>query len=467
MRRAVTVSIAFAVLLGATAFIGGGDDTRTYRAQFSRAVQLFPGGKVRVVGVDVGQITDVQNRRDGVEVSFTVDDPEVQLPADVQAAIIPVSLLGERYIQLLPAYTGGPTLPENSLIGIDRTAVPAEPDELLRSLQDYFGALDPAVVSRFVGNTARLLEGNGQELGELIVEASELVQTLSAKRGDLAAIIVQFDRLSRALATRQVGIQELIRNYNTVATTLTGNRAALEGTSTGLSDAAEQLASLLVAHRRPLHQDVRTLTRTGRTVAKNIDRLTETGGWAVRLFRAASNAVDYNKDWLRLNNQGHELAGLILMRLQKRLMDWCNEILPDVPIECGTPRFWAEEVPSLFCFAQRCPKPPSPNASAEEQLTQAIEQVPELVNDLLERARELACADAEDRLACLQKKKALIRCADAAHPDKCLRRRAVKLSCGGTADVQACIDEARHHDLQDLVEGLLDETLGSPPGVLP
>ncbi|MDQ4006438.1 MAG: MCE family protein [Actinomycetota bacterium] len=464
MRRVVSVSIAFAVLLGATAFIGGADDTRTYRAQFSRAVQLFPGGKVRVVGVDVGQITDVQNSRDGVEVTFTVDDPQIQLPADVQAAIIPVSLLGERYIQLLPAYTGGPTLPENSLIGADRTAVPAEPDELLRSLQDYFGALDPAVVGRFVGTTARLLEGNGQELGELIVEASELVQTLSAKRGDLAAIIVQFDRLSRALATRQAGIQELIRNYNTVATTLTGNRVALEGTITGLSDAAEQLASLLVAHRRPLHQDVRTLTRTGRTVTKNIDRLTETGKWAVRLFRAASNAVDYNKDWLRLNNQGQELVGLIVMRLEERLMDWCMDL--GLPV-CSLTRYWEREVPSLFCFADRCPEPPKPNDTVEEQLTQAIEQVPELVNDLLERARDLACVDAEDRLACLEKKKALIHCADSVHPERCLRRRAIKLSCGGTGDVQACIEEARHDDLQDLVEGLLEQTLGSPPEVLP
>ncbi|MGH2685007.1 MAG: hypothetical protein ACRDJP_06040, partial [Actinomycetota bacterium] len=115
----------------------------------------------------------------------------------------------------------------------------------------------------------------------------------------------------------------------------------------------------------------------------------------------------------------------------------------------------------------RCPAPPRANASAEEQLTQAIEQVPELVNDLLERARALACADAEDRAACLEKKKALILCADAAHPERCLRRRAVKLSCDGTADVAACIEDARHDDLQDLVEGLLDETLGSPPEVLP
>ena len=157
-------------------------------------------------------------------------------------------------------------------------------------------------------------------------------------------------------------------------------------------------------------------------------------------------------------------SALIVMRLQERLIDWCMDL--GLPV-CSLTRFWDREVPSLFCYADRCPEPPKKNASVEEQLTQAIEQVPELVNDLLERARNLACADAEDRAACLEKKKALIHCADAAHPERCLRRRAVELACEGPTDVNACLEETRHEDLEDLVDGLLEETLGTPPAVVP
>ena len=464
----MAVTLALATLVGATAFLGSGDDggPRTYRATFSRAIQLFPAGKVRVVGVDVGEIVDVRTMGGGVEVEFRVDDPDVRIPADVEAAIVPVSLLGERYIQLLPAYEGGPELEEGATIPIERTAVPSEPDELLRSLQDYFGALDPEVVGGFVENAARLLEGNGQELNQLIGEASTLVQTLSSKRGDLAAIIVQFDRLSTALATRQQGLRRLIHSYNTVAHTLTGNRVALEGTIVGLSNAAEELAALLVTHRKPLHQDIRRLTRTGRTIGRNIDSLTETGHWANRLFRAASRAVDYNEDWLRLNNQGQELAGLILMRLQERLVAWCMDLgLP----ECAFPRYWAREVPSLFCFAEKCPAPPKGTGSAEEELAQAIEQVPDLADELLEEARDITCADDPDVQACLERRRALIDCADAANPARCLRRRSVKIACAGATDVRACIERARRSDLTDLVEGLLEGTIGDdgPIGGLP
>ena len=460
VKKAVAVVVAVLSVFGATAFFGDDEpEPRYYTAVFSRAVQLFPGGKVRVVGVDVGEITDVRNIPGGVEVAFRVDDADVAIPANVEAAIVPMSLLGERYIQLLSSTEAGPPLQSGAVIPIERTAVPSEPDELLRSLQDYFGALDPDVVGRFVGNAANLLRGTGAELNTLIGEASSLVQTLSSKRGDLAAIIVQFDRLSRALATRQEGIKDLIRTYNTVAHTLTGNRVALEGTITGLSDAAEELASLLLQHRRPLNNDIRRLTRTSRTISRNIDALTQTGHWAKRLFSAASRAVDYDEDWLRLNNQGQELAGLIVMRLEERLMEWCSELSP-VPDVCGTPRYWEQEVPALFCFDDTCAEPPKHEDTVEEQLTDAIADVPALVDSLIDRAQELSCADAPDRAACLEKKKALVKCARAGNPGACLKRRAVRISCAG--EVRACIERAKRQDIRELVEALLEETVGNP-----
>jgi phospholipid/cholesterol/gamma-HCH transport system substrate-binding protein len=463
------MSVALAVILVAlgltvtTAFIGRGEP-RTYRAVFSRAVQLFPGGKVRVLGVDVGQITDVRVAGDGVEVDFRIDEEDTLLPADVQAAIVPMSLLGERYVQLFPAYTGGPFLEEGATIPAERTAVPSEPDELLRSLQDYLGALDPATVSGFVQNTARLLEGNGEELNSLIGHASGVMETLAAKRGDLAQIVVEFDRLSRALATRQEGLAQLIQSYNTVARTLTGNRIALEGTITGLNDAASELASLLIAHRRPLHRDIRILTRTGRTIDRNVDALAETGYWAQRLFRAASKAVDFNQDWLRLNNQGQELGGMIILRLEERLVGLCEDLgLP----QCSSPRYWAQEVPGLFCFSQHCAtaqEPPKPEET-QQQLTEAIDQIPQLAQELLDEARSLSCADADDHQACLERKDILLQCAEADHPQRCLRKKTAKLVCDGAQDVQACVEQQGDAQLGDVVDSLLEDTLGDPLGL--
>ncbi|HXJ63869.1 MAG TPA: MCE family protein, partial [Actinomycetota bacterium] len=322
VRRFACGLLAAALLVVGMTACGGGRP-HGYAAEFRRAVQVFPGIKVRVLGVDVGHVTDVVNTPDGVKVSFQIDT-DTRLPANVEAAVVPVSLLGERYIQLFPAYNGGPVLDPGTTIPLTRTAVPAEPDELLRSLQDYLGGLDPNTVSKFVENGAALLQGNGTSVNRFIHNGTDLLSTLNAKRDDLAQLIVELDKVTTTLSTRQQAIGQLIRNYDAVSGTLDENRTALEGTVTGLNDAATQLAALLLAHRKPLHSDIESLTRTGQTLVKNVDALAQTGHWATLLFMAASRAVDYNHDWLRLGNQGQELASLILLRLEQRLMELCS-----------------------------------------------------------------------------------------------------------------------------------------------
>ncbi len=383
MRRAFAPLLCVLFVLPGCSLTGGSEGP-TYRAMFVRAIQVFPAIKVRVLGVDVGVVTDVRTAANGVQVTFRMDDPTTKLPANVQAAVVPMSLLGERYIQLFPSYQSGPALQPGSTIPLTRTTVPAEPDELLRSLQDYLGALDPETVTRFVENAARAVDGAGEDLNRLIHSATAVLETLSAKGGDISKLIVELEKLTVALSTRQQAIGQLIRNYGAVAGTLNQNRAALEGTIDGLNDAAVQLAALLVAHRQPLHFDIQALTRSGQTLARNAEALAETGHWATLLFRAAERAVDYNHDWLRLGNQGEELGALILLRLEQRLMEICADL--GIPA-CTTPAYWSTHVPSLFCFVDKCPRA-NGSAAAAASLASAFRSIPELRAAMSGRARE-------------------------------------------------------------------------------
>jgi len=363
VKRLVLLAVAACIVLPGCSFGGGG--THEFKADFSRAVQVFPAVKVRVLGVDVGQVVSVKNVPGAVQVTFRVA-PDVKLPAGVQAAVVPMSLLGERYIQLFPAYRSGPTLSNGATIPESRTAVPAEPDELLRSLQDYMGGLDPQTVTAFIQNAAAILQGNGEDLNRLIEHGTSVVSTLSSKREDLATLIVELNKLTLALASRQQALGQLIQNYDVVAGTLAQNRSALEGTITGLNDMETQLASLLVEHRLALGQDIETLTQTGRSLSRNVQALADTGRYATLLFEAASRAVDYNHGWLRLNNQGQELGALILLRLEQRLEDLCLQF---GDLKCTTQQYWSQHVPQLFCFSQTCPKA---HGNAGQSLAQAL-----------------------------------------------------------------------------------------------
>jgi virulence factor Mce-like protein len=374
MRRLVVAAVAASVILSGCSF--GRVSGQTYSAKFTRAVQVFPGINVRVLGVDVGTVTKTENVADGVRVTFRLEDGDVKLPAEVKAAVVPMSLLGERFIQLFPSYDGGPTLRPGSEIPLGRTAVPAEPDELLSSLQNYLGALDSDAVTRFVENAAEILQGNGDDLNRLIEGAAATVGTLAEKRDDLANLVVELNKLTLALGSRQAEVGQLIETYNTVAGTLTGNRKALEGTVSGLNAAALQLASLLLEHRTALDADINSLTLTGRTLDRNVELLADGTRWAADLFEGASRAVDFTHDWLRLNNQGEPLAMLILQRLEERLIELCQDA--GIP-ECATETYWAASVPSLFCFEPPCAES---KGSGAEQLSAAISGLPGLKSEV-------------------------------------------------------------------------------------
>ena len=76
---------------------------------FTTAVGLYPGDDVRIVGVPVGKIDSIEPRASDVKVTMTLHDG-VKVAADAKALIISPNLVSSRFIQLAPAYTGGPAL---------------------------------------------------------------------------------------------------------------------------------------------------------------------------------------------------------------------------------------------------------------------------------------------------------------------------------------------------------------------
>ena len=88
-RRGVAIAVV-ACLLATTAFLALRDDREphTVTAHFPRAVSVFVGTDVRVLGVTVGRVTSVTP--DGSSVAVEMEyDADVRLPADAQAAIVP------------------------------------------------------------------------------------------------------------------------------------------------------------------------------------------------------------------------------------------------------------------------------------------------------------------------------------------------------------------------------------------
>jgi virulence factor Mce-like protein len=298
------------------------------KANFSNAVDLYPSSPVTVLGVNVGTVSKVENQADHVLVTMRVNN-KYDIPAGASAAVVGQSLLGERYVQFSPSYTGGPKLTDGSLIPQSRTTVPVSADEVLAGLKKFLGAINPQGAADLTTNLAQVLAGNGAKLNDLIHNAAGTLQLLADKGNDLGQLNGALAQLTGALDTRTQTITQLIHDYNTVSAVLTQNGGRTLGdTITQLNNASAQVADLLSPNLGGLHDDLGVLTTTTRTLDRNLASLDQANAASVNLFAAAHRAYDPQHNWLVENAQGdpNTTSSLIESRIRDRLSGVCRRL---------------------------------------------------------------------------------------------------------------------------------------------
>ena len=169
----ITIVAVLVIAAGATAyFILSGGATNSVTAQFSSAVGVYSGTPVKILGIDVGEVTGV--KPNGATVSVKMEyESKYHLPKNAIAVIVANSLVSDRFIQLAPAYPGsGPTLAADATIPQSRTAAPAELDDIYAALNKLSVALGPNGANKngslreLVNVGAANLQGNGAALGQ-------------------------------------------------------------------------------------------------------------------------------------------------------------------------------------------------------------------------------------------------------------------------------------------------------------
>lgn len=234
---------------------------RTVTAYFSRTIGLYTGSSVRVLGVPVGKVTSITSEDTRVKVVMTYDS-RYKLPADAKAVVVPPSIVADRYVQFTPAYSGGPVLPDGAVIPEQRTAVPAELDEIFGNLNQLNVALGPkganknGALSRLINVGARNLDGNGAALKTALTDFSQAVGTLNGNRGDLFGTLRNLQQFTDTLANNDGGVRRVNADLAQVAVQLDNERTELAAALKNLGIALGQVAGFVRDNRAALKADV-------------------------------------------------------------------------------------------------------------------------------------------------------------------------------------------------------------------
>lgn len=236
-------------------------------AYFKSTVGIYGGSDVRVLGVVVGTVEKVEPEGDQVRVEMRVDG-NVDLPEDVGAVQITPSVVADRYVQLTPVYTGGPTAPKDITLPVSKTMVPVEVDELYSSVQKLSTALGPdgankdGAVSELVTTGAQNLAGNGEALQSTITQLSKAANTLNESRGNIVDTVKNLDSFVGMLAANDQQVRQFNTQMAEFNNFLAGERDQLGTALDKLSVALGDVAGFVEDNRESLGDRVAELIPT-------------------------------------------------------------------------------------------------------------------------------------------------------------------------------------------------------------
>lgn len=284
-RRFAAPLVIVSLLVAAALTFLGGEDRKMLTAQFPRTVSVYEGSDVRILGVPVGQVETVVPS--GTEVVVTISyDADVQVPADASAVIIAPSIVGDRYIQLTPVYEEGDELAEGEILGVDRTSVPLELDDIYASLDRLNVALGPdganknGALTDLLEVTAENFGGQGAQFKQTIGDFSRLSETLDDNKDVLFDSLAEVQSFVSTLAENDATVRQFNRSLADVSELLAGERDELAGSLANLSTALGEVNDFVKTNREVLGRDIKGLNRVAKVLVKQRANLDEVLGTA-------------------------------------------------------------------------------------------------------------------------------------------------------------------------------------------
>jgi phospholipid/cholesterol/gamma-HCH transport system substrate-binding protein len=226
----------------------------TVTAYFENSVGLYPGDEVRILGVPVGKIKSVEPMPRAVKITFWFDD-KYRVPADAKAVVLSPTLVTARFIQLTPAYTGGPELAKNAVIPRHRTAVPVEWDDLRSQLAKLNKTLQPtqpggvSTLGALVDTVADNLRGQGANIRDSVIKLSESLSILGDQSGEIFGTVKSLAVLVSALRDSSDLMGQLNRNLAAVTALLAEDPNAVGAAVADLDTAVSDVRGFLADNR--------------------------------------------------------------------------------------------------------------------------------------------------------------------------------------------------------------------------
>ena len=237
--------------------------------------QLQVGSDVKLRGLIVGQVSSVSVTGHGARLGLALHPDAVDLvPAGVHARLLPKTLFGERFVDLVSPQAGsaavaaGGHLEAGDVIGQDRSSVAIELESVFEDLLPLLRAVQPGKLAATLNALASALEGRGQRLGDNLVLVDNYFRALNPKLPTIRADISGLADLASTYATAAPDLVTAARNLVTTNATIVSKKDSLAGFLASTAGFANTTADFLDANGQRIIQVGRVNRPTVETFAR-------------------------------------------------------------------------------------------------------------------------------------------------------------------------------------------------------
>ena len=174
------------------------------KAEFSDAgaVVAGQGQTIRVAGVRIGDVQEVELEDGNAVVTFAVERDNLPIYRDATILLRPQTGLEDMFFQLDPGTRAAGEIEEGETLSVSNTA----PDVELNEVLEFLDGDTQAYLRLLVVGAGKGLDGRARDLGELL--------------GSLGPINRDLEKLNRKVAERKDNLRNLITNFNRLTATV-------------------------------------------------------------------------------------------------------------------------------------------------------------------------------------------------------------------------------------------------------
>ena len=213
--------VAFVAVIGVLSYTivallqpSGDGSMRQRSAVFSDASGLKPRDGVRLAGVKVGYVTDVELRGSTALVRFDLDD-NVSITPQTTAAVRYQNLLGQRYVELVGAAQGSSA---NSIaqVALDKTIPSFDVSTLFNGFKPVFDTLNANEINELQSNLLRVAQGDGRGIAPVMRQVANITAYGTQRTSIITNIVTSLGQVSDQLKGRSAQLVELIDKLGSI-----------------------------------------------------------------------------------------------------------------------------------------------------------------------------------------------------------------------------------------------------------